>query len=116
MLVKPELSMCTDEQATIFQELFLGGGAKPLCPRSLGDMTVLSLGFGLTGFSSFMLKRFRNLGSIGRMYILEATRLEGRQLSCSYPRLQDQSFGVNTGRGPCGFTLKFLGEPCVPTS
>lgn len=112
MLVRPELSMCTDEQAAIFQELFLGGGAKPLCPRSLGDMTVLSLGFGLTGFSSFMLKRFRNLGSIGRMYILEATRLEGRQL----PRLQDQSFGGNTGRGPCGFTLKFLGEPYVPTS
>lgn len=69
-----------------------GGVSKPLCPRSLEDMTVLSLGFSLTGFSNFLLKRLRNLGSIGRMYFLEATRLEGRQLF----RLQDQSFGGNT--------------------
>lgn len=69
-----------------------GGVSKPLGPRSLEDMTVLSLGFGLTGFSNFMLKRVRNLGSVGRMYFLEATRLEGRQLI----RLQDQSPGGNT--------------------
>ena len=53
--------------------------AKALCPRSLQDMRVLSLGFGLSGSSNFALQRFIDLSSIGRMYFLEATRLDGRQ-------------------------------------
>lgn len=43
-----------------------GGVSKPLCPRSLEDTLVPSLGFGLASFSNFMLKRFRSLCSSGR--------------------------------------------------
>lgn len=100
MLLMPELSICTDKPATTSQEL-AGLLSRPLCRSSLKATVVL--GFGLTSFSNFTLKRFRNLCSDGRRIeaapfntrFLESIRLEGRQLLC----LQDQSFGGNTKKG-----------------
>lgn len=100
MLLMPEFSIRTDKPATTSQEL-PGLLSRPLCRSSLKATVVL--GFGLTSFSNFTLKRFRNLCSDGRRteaapfntLFLESIRLEGRQLLC----LQDQSFGGNTKKG-----------------
>lgn len=63
MLLMPEFSIRTDKPATTSQEL-PGLLSRPLCRSSLKATVVL--GFGLTSFSNFTLKRFRNLCSDGR--------------------------------------------------
>lgn len=55
MLVKPQLSIHTDKQATTFQELLWGCNQTTLSQVS-GSHMVFSLGFGLTGFSNFYVK------------------------------------------------------------
>lgn len=49
------------------------GVSQPLHPRPPEAMVVLSLSFGLTGFSNFMLKRFRKLCSTGRTDTFQCT-------------------------------------------
>lgn len=69
---KAELSVCTDKQATVFQELLLGVYPNHSAPGP-GSLVALSLSFGLTGFSNFMLKRFRELCLTGRIDTFQCT-------------------------------------------